>query len=277
MGKPKTSDRRPVAPGATPAAAEFDLFLSHASEDKTALVRPLAAKLTKLGLKVWTDWGEIKVGDSLSRAIDDGLARSRFGVVVLSAHFFAKRWPERELSGLVAREINGTTRILPVWFDVTEEDVLRYSPPLADKMAAIATRDNIPEVAAKLFAAVRPDLPSQPGAADSTSPTLHEREIGVLWSQRADIPEHRETIRFSGKLVACVERRESSLTVSELELFARDDGTFLVYTAKIEHADWCEAWLDGDPACTGALRLSDLHERYPDLATAAGLQRVRYV
>ncbi len=86
-----------------PEPVNFDFFISHASEDKDAIVRDLAAELTDLGAKVFYDEMTLKVGDSLRRSIDRGLANSRFGVVVLSEHFFRKEWTQKELDGLTAR------------------------------------------------------------------------------------------------------------------------------------------------------------------------------
>ena len=58
-------------------------------------------------------------------------------MVILSPHFFEKQWPQRELDGLVARETaSGENAILPVWHRVERDDVLRYSAPLADRVAA---------------------------------------------------------------------------------------------------------------------------------------------
>lgn len=80
--------------GAMPAAErQYDVFVSHATEDKDELVRPLAHGLQRRGLVVWYDEFELRLGDSLRRKIDLGLAASRFGVVVLSPAFFAKNWP----------------------------------------------------------------------------------------------------------------------------------------------------------------------------------------
>lgn len=115
---------------------DFDVFISHASEDKDGLVRPLAAQLEKRGLRVWFDETEIKLGDSLRRSIDYGLSKSRFGLVVLSPDFLRKEWPQKELDGLVAREDGSAKVILPIWHNVTQADIASYSPPLADKLAA---------------------------------------------------------------------------------------------------------------------------------------------
>ena len=80
---------------------EWDVFISHAGEDKDQVARPLAKQLTALGVRVWYDEAALTLGDSLNRSIDAGLSRSRFGVVILSRHFFEKEWPQRELDGLV--------------------------------------------------------------------------------------------------------------------------------------------------------------------------------
>lgn len=115
---------------------KWDAFISHASEDKDEFVRPLAQALAKSGLAVWYDEFTLTVGDSLRRKIDEGIASSRFGIVVLSPSFFAKRWPQEELDGLYSREVAGVKVILPVWHNVTLDVVRQYSPLLAGKLAA---------------------------------------------------------------------------------------------------------------------------------------------
>jgi hypothetical protein len=74
---------------------DWDVFVSHASEDKPAVARPLTELLQRAGLKVWLDENELTLGDSLSRKIDEGLARSAFGVVILSKNSFKKAGPLR--------------------------------------------------------------------------------------------------------------------------------------------------------------------------------------
>ncbi len=44
---------------------EYDVFISHASEDKDAIVRPLATALRAGELRVWYDEFELRIGDSL--------------------------------------------------------------------------------------------------------------------------------------------------------------------------------------------------------------------
>lgn len=116
-------------------AREWDAFISHASEDKQSLVAPLALALREYRLKIWYDDFTLIVGNSLRESIDFGLSRSRYGIVVLSPSFFAKDWTHQEVAGLMTREIGGVRLILPVWHKVTQEQVTRFSPILADRVA----------------------------------------------------------------------------------------------------------------------------------------------
>jgi hypothetical protein len=138
----------------TNGGKQWDVFICHASEDKSAVVVPLATELEKQGLRVWLDRSVLTIGDSLRRKIDEGLGSSRFGVVVLSQAFFTKSWPQRELDGLVQRELNEGKVILPVWHNVTHADILRYSAPLADKVA-ISTNHGIPRLVQEIIQAVQ--------------------------------------------------------------------------------------------------------------------------
>lgn len=136
---------------------DFDVFISHASEDKDNFVRQLAAKLEEYHLLVWYDEFTLLPGHSLRRSIDKGLARSRFGVVVLSTNFFKKEWANWELDGLVARQNSSENDlILPIWLDITRDQLLNYSPPLADKVA-IPAGIGIDAVVARLLQVIKPE------------------------------------------------------------------------------------------------------------------------
>ena len=137
-----------------PESIGYDAFISHASEDKDEIVRPLAEVLTELGFRIWYDEFELKIGDSLRQSIDKGLINSRYGIVVLSKAFFAKNWPQYELNGLTAREIEGKKVILPIWHKVDKEDILSYSPPLADKVALKTAKITIQKIAEALAEAL---------------------------------------------------------------------------------------------------------------------------
>jgi TIR domain-containing protein len=133
----------------------FDVFISHASEDKDDVVRPLANALRAAGLDVWYDEFELRIGDSLRRKIDRGLAGSRFGVVVLSQAFFGRGWPEYELDGLVTRAINGEQILLPIWHNVSKQEVMGYSSSLADKLARSTATHTVEEIASEIVDVIR--------------------------------------------------------------------------------------------------------------------------
>lgn len=132
-------------------ATVWDVFISYASENREEIVRPLAEALRDLGLSVWFDEFELQLGDSLRRKIDTGLAGSRFGVVVLSEAFFSKEWPQYELDGLVTLEVGGSQAILRLWHKISKDDVVLYSPSLADKIARNTTDMTVAEIAQEIF------------------------------------------------------------------------------------------------------------------------------
>jgi hypothetical protein len=132
----------------------WDLFISHASEDKAEVAEPLADMFIERGLKVWYDKYTLTVGDSLRRRIDEGLAKCSYGLVILSKHFFSKEWPQKELDGLVAREDGKAKRILPVWHTITKQEVLGFSPMLADRLA-VSTSEGLQRVVEQIMRAVQ--------------------------------------------------------------------------------------------------------------------------
>jgi len=116
----------------------YDFFVSHASEDKD-IAEPLVQRLADTGARIWYDRIVLTLGDSLREKIDEGLATSRYGIVILSPDFFRKDWPPRELNGLVAREVDGRKVVLPIWHNISADEVRRYSPTLADRLAAMTS------------------------------------------------------------------------------------------------------------------------------------------
>lgn len=137
---------------------QWDVFISHASEDKDSFVRPLASELRENGLRVWYDEFSLRLGDSLNESINKGLSGSRFGIVILSRAFFEKRWTKNELDGLVAREMQEGKVILPLWHGVDHADVCTYSPMLADRVA-VQTTQGVSHAVSRILEIVQP-LPS---------------------------------------------------------------------------------------------------------------------
>jgi hypothetical protein len=113
----------------------WDLFISHATEDKQDAAIPLFNALERAGMTVWFDTNELKIGDSIREKIDSGLVACQYGVVILSPNFIARQWPKRELNALFALEEDGRNRILPVWHNLDRSMLASYSPILSDRLA----------------------------------------------------------------------------------------------------------------------------------------------
>ena len=100
----------------------YDVFLSLRAKDK-AVVRPLAERLRKDGVKGWFDEWVHKPGDSIPAKIEEGLERSRVLVLCLSAQAFGSDWAQLE-SGTFGRgnlpfrdPLNKERRFIPLHLD----------------------------------------------------------------------------------------------------------------------------------------------------------------
>lgn len=131
---------------------EYDVFVSHAWEDKGDFVEEFVQALLDRNIKVWYDKSNIKWGDSMRAKIDAGLRKSKFGVVVLSPNYIAenKYWTKAELDGLFQLEsVNGKT-LLPIWHNLTKKQVMDYSPIIASKLALTTATMTAEEIADEL-------------------------------------------------------------------------------------------------------------------------------
>lgn len=154
LGNRSRSDSwRSIAPSNEPV---IDIFLSHASEDKDDIARPLKDALEGRGVTVWFDELKIKVGQSIRQEIEAGIAACRFGVVIISPHFLAKQWTQAELDALFGKKMeSGRNMVLPIWHHVSKDDVQRHSPLLAGVLALNTAVATVDEIADSLMEVVR--------------------------------------------------------------------------------------------------------------------------
>lgn len=184
---------------------EYDAFICHASEDKKEAAEPLAKMLIAKNLKVWYDKFTLKVGDSLRKKIDYGLAHSRFGIVILSPSFFKKEWPQRELDGLAAIEDNeGRKVILPVWHHVDRDYVVKFSPTLAGRLAS-KTIDGLEVVLKELLEVILESagnqsmqrVAGQQSEAQVKAPTNNAVGLDIDSDMKQMFLEHAKTLTSS--------------------------------------------------------------------------------
>ena len=137
---------------------EYDVFLSYASEDKD-YAQALYEELTEKDVNVWYREHEIRLGQIIPKKLQEGLLKSRFGVVILSPSDF-EHWNEKELSALFAQEEYDGERILPILFGVNKKTINEKSPFLAARKS-VSADDGFSNVVEKICEAVEAP-PQQP-------------------------------------------------------------------------------------------------------------------
>ncbi|MFE1803286.1 toll/interleukin-1 receptor domain-containing protein [Streptomyces sp. NPDC059517] len=130
----------------------FDVFISHASEDRERIVHPLTQELASRGISFWVDTAEFEWGDDLVRGINDGMSRSTYTLVILTSNFVMKAWPRREFTSALSVEISkDEARVLPLFAGSEEEiEEMRRQLPLIHGKLFVQWQDNAAEVANKL-------------------------------------------------------------------------------------------------------------------------------
>lgn len=151
-------------PGAA-ARSSYDIFLSHASEDKVAFVRPLLRALREQGLTVWYDEEQITGGDDVRSKINEGIRASGHCVLVVSPHLM-KFWPEAELSAFFAKQAHsGKKYIIPVTLNLEWSVVLDKYPLLGGRVFLKAS-DGLKQLAKNVVRAVgSPNYSNEPESA----------------------------------------------------------------------------------------------------------------
>lgn len=139
---------------------EYDVFVSHAWEDKESFVDEFVQALRDRNLRVWYDTTKMKWGDSMRAKIDDGLRHSRFGVAVLSPDYISegKYWTKAELDGLFQLESINGKMLLPIWHNLTKKQVMNFSPIIAGKLAMNTASLTPEEIADKLVELLHEDM-----------------------------------------------------------------------------------------------------------------------
>ena len=133
----------------------YDFFISYASEN-VEIAQALDSALAARGYRVWRDRGQITVGDSITSRINEGLAVSRFAIVIFSKEYFSKNWTRAELNALLAHEIDkGLKIILGVRIELEHQDVADHLPLLGDRFT-VAFNENIDQIVGEIELATNP-------------------------------------------------------------------------------------------------------------------------
>lgn len=127
---------------------EYDVFLSHANKDKENLVDELNTSLDKLGIKIFYDKKSLEWGDIWKDRILEGTRKAEFAIIVISENFFDREWTEKELNEFLNRQNrNGQKLILPIVHNITNEDLRKKYPSVADIQAIDSKQYSCDEIA----------------------------------------------------------------------------------------------------------------------------------
>ncbi len=112
-------------------------FISHDSRDKDKIARVLADNLIKSRIPVWYDEYSLKVGDSLTDSINNGIKNCKKCILILSKNFLSNSgWGRSEFRSAFTKDmIRKERNLIPIWVDVTPDEVLDYHADLADTFA----------------------------------------------------------------------------------------------------------------------------------------------
>ncbi|MDP3610816.1 MAG: toll/interleukin-1 receptor domain-containing protein, partial [Rubrivivax sp.] len=167
-----------------PWSKPWDVFVSHASEDKASLVRPLAEALQEYGVKVWYDNFTLRPGCSLGRSIDAGIDEAEFGIVVLSPSFVAKEWPRYEFDALRHRHTERGERLITLWHGLRVDDAPPWAQGLDGVQGLDSSAQSTTELAMNILKRVRPDLARHVQRRLEHRAALERQRIGQTPTQR---------------------------------------------------------------------------------------------
>jgi RNA-directed DNA polymerase len=142
-------------------ADDYDVFISHASEDKDDVARPIFEACQRAGVKAFLDEAHIGWGQSFTTKINSALGAARTILAVVSNRSVAKDWPLAEVNTALALEVNGHKKVVPLL--VGDPDLTRL--PLIGAKDAMRWTGDADAVAARLKRALAGDAPRRPAAA----------------------------------------------------------------------------------------------------------------
>lgn len=134
----QSTETSQLLPANTPF--QYDVFVSHANDNKEEFVNVLTAGLSRLDISIWYDANILDWGDNWKLQIANGLKKCRFGIVVISPEFLGREWTEKELNELLQRQnASGEKVILPLLYKMTIDDLKNSYPKVADFQAMVVS------------------------------------------------------------------------------------------------------------------------------------------
>ncbi len=95
-------------------ADDYDVFISHASEDKANIARPIYEACERMGVKAFLDEAHIGFGQNFTDRINVALGAAPTVLVVVSSNSVSKDWPLAEINAALALEVSGAKQVIPL-------------------------------------------------------------------------------------------------------------------------------------------------------------------
>jgi hypothetical protein len=173
---------------------QYDVFISHAYEDKSSFADELASALREKSVKLWYSGFELGIGDSIAGRVNAALASSRFGVVILSPSYLHKKWAMSELKALLAGETL-QDKILPVLYNITIDEVRAQLPLLADRFA-ISSEKGTAAIVEKILKAIETKQPGSEETGDeSRKDKSRKSRLRIISNSDIEIDSNSITVR----------------------------------------------------------------------------------
>ncbi|MFM1814164.1 MAG: hypothetical protein RLZ98_859 [Pseudomonadota bacterium] len=164
-------------------ADDYEVFISHASEDKADIARPIFEACTRAGLKAFLDEAHIGFGQSFASKINIALGASRTVLTIISSNSVSKEWPLAEINTALALEVSGQKRVIPVMVGNPDLKAL----PLIRTKRWIAWDGNADRIVTELKAILTPETPSSVlavASAQAASPDPESEPAPPVAEQR---------------------------------------------------------------------------------------------
>jgi hypothetical protein len=254
-----------------PSDFDYDVCLSFAGEDRE-YVQQAADCMVACGIRVFYDRYEEATlwGKDLYAHLDAVYReRARFCVIFVSAHYARKLWSNHERQSAQARAFGESREyVLPARFDDTPV------PGLRPTVGFIDLRHKTPSDLAALLQRKLGDSPP-----DSTEYPVVELKVGTPWSNFANVEVCTEIVRFNARRLGEANFEDLSGATTQT-LYELRDGRYRVYVQRNHRGDYgvwtvCGADVDDEPG--EPMKLAQLQQRFPELASQCGLPRIRVI
>jgi|GEM_PF-3125149 len=131
----------------------YDVFISHAVEDRKRYADPLVEELRRHGIRVWYSRDELELGGSLSELVERGMRRSRAALILASKDYFGRHWTGYERQTLFAMLRKRPDAFFIVRCGMTHEELVQHWPEVSD-ICTIAYTDDLAPVTERLAAPI---------------------------------------------------------------------------------------------------------------------------